>query len=292
MTVLVLGSTGNIGPYVVEALVAQGTPVRALVRDVDKARERLPEGVEIVEGDFEDAPTIAKAVDGVDSVFLLTPHGFTMADAQLRIIRALRRTGVKIVKLSGTSSAIRPDGPLATREHWEVEEILKASGQPYVILRPNAFMQTMINQIMLPGIKATGKMPNPLADAGLSMIDGQDIGEVAAAVLTKSDWDGQTLVLTGPRAVGYREIAEHIGKVRGQEIEVLEITPEDVKTASIARGLEPWEAEHFQEMYEIFRNRESEYVSDEVAKVTGRAPRTIEAYLERNADVFREGVAA
>ena len=292
MTVLVLGSTGNVGPYVVESLVAQGTPVRVLVRNAEKARERLPESVEIIAGDFEDAATIASAADGVDSVFLLTPHGFTMADVQLRIIRELRRTGVKIVKLSGTSSAIRPDGPHATREHWEVEEILRASGQPFVILRPNAFMQTMINQIMLPGIKATGKMPNAIGDAGLSMIDGEDIGEVAAAVLTRSDWDGQTLVLTGPRAVGYREIAEHIGTVRGQQIEVLEITPEDAKNSSLARGLELWEAEHFQEMYEMFRGRESEYVSDDVEKVTGHPPRTVEDYLDRNATAFREGVAA
>ena len=48
-----------------------------------------------------------------------------MADLQLRVIRELRRTGIRIVKLSGTSSAITPDGPYACREHWEVERVLR-----------------------------------------------------------------------------------------------------------------------------------------------------------------------
>jgi uncharacterized protein YbjT (DUF2867 family) len=69
-----------------------------------------------------------------------------MADLQLRIIRTLRRSGIKIVKLSGTSTAITPDGPYACREHWEIEQVLAGSDQPYVILRPNAFMQTLIDR--------------------------------------------------------------------------------------------------------------------------------------------------
>jgi NAD(P)H dehydrogenase (quinone) len=288
MTVLVFGATGNVGRHVVEALMAQGTPTRVITRQASKAASTLPAGVDIVEGDLGHGPTVMAALDGVESVFLLTPHGYNMADVQLRIIRELRRTGIKIVKLSGTASAVRPDGPQALRQHWEVETILKASEQPYVVLRPNAFMQTMINQIMLPTIKATGKMPNAISKAGLSMIDAVDIAAVAAQVLTKPDWDGETIVLTGPRAVTYYEIADHIGSVRGQTIEVLEITPEDVRDSSLARGLELWEAEHFQEMYQMFRDRESEYVTDDVERIAGRAPGTIESYLERNAEAFRD----
>lgn len=293
MTVLVLGATGNVGRHVVEALVAQGTPTRVITRSAEKARDILPDGVEIVEGDIAHGPTVMSNLDGVESVFLLTPHGYNMADIQLRIIRELRRTGIKIVKLSGTSSAVRPDGPQALRQHWEVEQVLVASEQPYVIIRPNAFMQTMIHQIMLPSIKATGKMPNAIADASLSMIDARDIGAVAAQVLTKDTWDGEILVLTGPRAVSYYEIAEGIGVARGEQIEVLEITPNDIRLSSLARGLEEWEAEHFQEMYEMFRNKESEYVTDDVERVTGTAPRTIEVYLVESANAFRvQGVPA
>ncbi|QEO13890.1 NAD(P)H-binding protein [Agromyces intestinalis] len=291
MTVLVTGATGNIGPHVVEALVAQGTPTRVISRDAARARGILPDAVDVVEGDLY-AGAVDAALDGVDAVFLLTPHAFDMADLQLRIIREVRRSGVKLVKLSGTDSAIRPDGPQALRQHWEIETVLQGSGQPFVTLRANAFMQTMIGQIMLPAIRATGRIPNPLADAGLAMIDGADVGAVAARVLTDDTWDGSTLVLTGPRAVAYREIAERIGEIRGSAIEVVEVTPADVRAGMLARGMEPWEAEHFEEVYQVFRDHGAEVVTDTVEVVTGRPAGTVEAYLDRNAAFFREPGAA
>lgn len=287
MTVLVLGSTGTVGPHVVRALLAQGTQTRVIVRNGDKARQILGPAVEVIEGDINDPAILHSATDGVDALFLLTPHGNAQADLQLRVIRELRRTDIKIVKLSATSSTVHAGGPLASREHWEVEEILKASGQPFVILRPNAFMQSAINQVMLPAIKATGKLPNAIAQAGLSMIDAADVGDVAARVLTKPDWDGETIILTGPRAVTYYEIAKLVGSISGQEIEVVEITPADIRESSLARGVELWEAEHFEEMFQAFRDDKASFVTDNVELIAGHAPGTIEDYLARNADVFR-----
>ena len=276
-SVLVLGATGNVGRHVVRELVASDTHVRAHTRDAAKAAEIIP-GAELVEGELTDQ-LVEGAIDGVDAVFLLSPHGYAMGEGQLRVIRALRRTGVRIVKLSGTSSAITPDGPHACRQHWEVEEVLKASGQPFVILRPNSFMQVLIGQIMLPALRATGAIPNALGASGISLIDARDVAAVAARTLTSDAWDGETLVLTGPRAVTYPEIAGLVSAIRGEQVPVADITPADVKVAMLARGLQPWEAEHFEEMYQLFRDGESAFVTDTVERVTGAPPRTVEAYL-------------
>lgn len=287
MTVLVLGATGTVGPHVVSALRAQALPTRVLTRDAANARAVLGDDIEAVEGDIAGEADLHAALDDVESVFMLTPHSFDATGLQLRIIRALRRTGVRIVKLSGTSAAIRPDGPHACRQHWEVEQVLAGSGQPHVVLRPNAFMQTLINRIMLPAIEATGKLPNPLGASGISMIDGRDIGEVAAAVLTSDRWDGDTLVLTGPRAVTYPEIAKLIGNVRGEPISTMETTPDDVRRSLLERGVEEWEASHFQEMYQLFRNGESAYVTLVVDEILGRPAGTIEDYVTREAGALR-----
>lgn len=286
MTVLVLGATGTVGPHVVRTLRGRGSDVRVIVRNADKARSLFGNAVDVVEGDISDPRMLHSSLDGVDALFLLTPHGNTLADVQLRVIRELRRTGIKIVKLSATSSTIRPNGPQVSRAHWEVEEVLRASGQPFVILRPNAFMQSAISQIALPAIRATGKLPNAIGTAGLSFIDAADIGNVAATVLTEPTWDGETLVLTGPRAVTYREVAELIGEIRGQQVDLLEITPADLRASQLARGVEPWEAEHLEEMFQIFRDNASSQVSTDVERVTGRAPGTIEDYLERQAEAI------
>ncbi|WP_029144792.1 NAD(P)H-binding protein [Microbacterium luticocti] len=280
MPALILGATGNVGPHVVRELQVQGEHPRVMVRDADRAHALLGDDVDVHAGDMTDPAALAAAADGVDTVFLLSPHGFSMGDAQLGVIRALRRTGIRIVKLSGTSSAITPDGPHACRQHWEVERILQESGQPFVILRPNSFLQVLVERLMLPGLNATGTIMNPLGDAGISLIDARDVGAVAAATILRHDWDGQTLVLTGPRAVTYAEIADLVAARTGRPAGLAQVTPADVRASLVARGTEEWEAEHFEEMYALFRAGESAFVTDTVEQVTGRAPRTIEAFLD------------
>ncbi|WP_223622878.1 NAD(P)H-binding protein [Microbacterium sp. EST19A] len=280
MPALILGATGNIGPHVVDELRRLGDTPRVLVRDGQRARALFGPDVEVVAGDATDSDAIRAAAEGMDSVFLLSPHSFTMADLQLGVIRALRRTGIRIIKLSGTASAITPDGPLACREHWEIEQVLEGSGQPFVILRPNSFLQVLVGKLMLPGIHSTGKIINPLGTAGISMIDARDVGAVAARVLTSHAWDGQTLSLTGPRPVTYAEIAEAVSARRGVPVAVADVTLDQVHASLTANGMAPWEAEHFREMYELFAAGASAFVTDTVREVTGNEPRTIEAYLD------------
>ena len=179
MSVLVLGATGNVGPHVVSGLIALGDRPRVMVRDAARARSMFGADVEVVAGDVRDPSALGSAIDGVDSVFLLSPHSFAMADLQLGVIRSLRRTGIRIVKLSGTDSAITADGPYACREHWEIERILKDSGQPFVILRPNSFMQVLVGRLMMSALRATGTVVNPIGTAGISLIDARDVGAVA-----------------------------------------------------------------------------------------------------------------
>lgn len=150
MTIAVIGATGTIGPHIVRSLQARDATIRVITRDAQRARTLLPGSIEIREADITDHDSIIDAAAGASSLLLLTSHAHDMTDVQLRIIRALRRSGVRIVKISGTSSAINPDGPYTCRQHWEVEKILESSGQPFVVLRPNAFMQTLIGQILIP----------------------------------------------------------------------------------------------------------------------------------------------
>jgi uncharacterized protein YbjT (DUF2867 family) len=286
MRPLIIGGTGTVGPYVVSGVLARGTRPRVLTRDAERARGLLPAEAELVEGDPGDDDTVRRAAEGCEAVFLLTEHDHDMSDLQLRIIRALRRAGPRIVKLSGTSSAITPDGPYTCRQHWEIEHVLAATGQPWTVVRPNAFMQTLIGTIMLPAVRATGAIPNAVGGAGISFVDARDVGEVCAELLIDAAWDGRTLVLTGPRSVTFAEIAAVVGELGGRPVATADITPAVVRENLLGRGMAPWEAEHFQEMYQLFRDGESEFVSDDVAQVLGRAPRTVEDYLEENRDAL------
>src|SRR5665213_312522 len=68
MKVLVIGGTGLVGSAVVKELMNRGADLRLMVR---KTSPSVPEGVEIAVGDLLDPPTVAKALDGVDKLYLL-----------------------------------------------------------------------------------------------------------------------------------------------------------------------------------------------------------------------------
>ena len=287
MNVLVLGATGNVGPHVVSALHSAGVTPSVLVRNGVTARELFGDIAHVIAGDVTEGSTLASAMKGVDSLLLLSPHSYSMADLQLRVIREVRRTGARIIKVSGTSAAIKPTGPHACRQHWEVERVLVESGQPFVILRPNSFMQVLVGKQMIPALQSSGVIPNPIAGSGISFIDARDVGAVAARVLLRHDWDGQTLELTGPRSVTYADIADLVSGLQGRTLSTVETTPANVRATLIERWMAVWEADHFQEMYQLFRDGESERVTSTVEEVTGIPARTLERFLAEQLGTHR-----
>lgn len=66
---LLTGATGTVGHAIARALLAEGRAVRALVRDVERGRELVPDRVELVAGDVTDAASVRRAVAGCDVVY-------------------------------------------------------------------------------------------------------------------------------------------------------------------------------------------------------------------------------
>jgi dihydroflavonol-4-reductase len=68
-SVLITGATGTVGWPIARDLVARGDSVSALVRDTERARAILPEGVTPVPGDVADRESVRRAVAGSEVVF-------------------------------------------------------------------------------------------------------------------------------------------------------------------------------------------------------------------------------
>ena len=92
-TVLVLGGTGFIGRALVKRLLHDGIGVRALVRDTSGRTEWLArQGVELVKGDIADTASVAVALDGIQSVYLLSrASGPAWADYRRLDVEPTRR---------------------------------------------------------------------------------------------------------------------------------------------------------------------------------------------------------
>ena len=106
--ILVTGATGNVGSRVVHELRGRGVPVRAFVRDRDKAAGMLGGDVELAIGDFGDPGSIRAALDGVDGVFLACSNQPQQVEHETRVIDAAEEAGVlRIVSLRWSRTPAR-----------------------------------------------------------------------------------------------------------------------------------------------------------------------------------------
>jgi uncharacterized protein (TIGR01777 family) len=113
MRVVVTGATGFIGVPLVAALRARGDAVVALVRDEQRARARLGDGVELVATDLETAGPWQRAIAGSDAVVSLAgePLGGKRWDArQKQVIRDSRVEATRVVveAIAAADAAARP----------------------------------------------------------------------------------------------------------------------------------------------------------------------------------------
>ena len=162
--ILVTGATGNVGSRVVHELRGGGVPVRAFVRDRDKAVGMLGDDVELAIGDFGDPASIQAALDGVDGVFLACSNQPQQVEYETRVIDAAEEAGVRrIVKLSALGTEI--GSPVAFWDwHARIENHLRASDVPFVILRPTFSMANLLASAE--AVQYTGKLFAPAGTRG------------------------------------------------------------------------------------------------------------------------------
>ncbi|MGP3969976.1 NAD(P)H-binding protein [Streptomyces sp. 6N223] len=240
MTVVVTGATGTVGGEVARRLVAAGHPVRLLARRPERLRER-PElagpGTEVVTADLDaDEPArLAAALAGARSVFLLTNNPLRPEHDERLVTAALaaheagggaapRVPGPRLVKLSALAVTDPGAQDLITRWHRENEARVTASGLPWTLLRPRAFMSNALS--WAPGIRADGTVRAPAGDGRNACVDPRDIAEAAVRALTEDGGphDGRAYALTGPAAVSPREQTEQLAEVLGQPLRFAELT--------------------------------------------------------------------
>ena len=265
--ILITGANGNVGTMVIKKLAEGKHPVRAFVRNRTQAREITLPGVEIVEGDFTKPKTFARALDGVERLFLLVPSSADAEQQQCNFVDAAKNGKVKhIVKLSQLGASTSAPGRFQ-RYHGAVEHYILKSKIPYTFLRPNLFMQGLLN--FRQTIASQGVFYAPVSHARISVIDVRDIGAVAAKTLTEPKHEEKIYDLTGPEALTHAEMAEQLSQAVGKPIKHVEVLPEVMKEMLLKSGLPAWQAEGVVEDYDHYRKGEAEQVTSEVKDVTG-----------------------
>lgn len=221
-TVVVTGATGRQGGAVARALLAAGTPVRALVRN-PRARgaielERL--GAQLVRGDLDDPASLRAVMEGARGLFSIqapgprrTP-GDVHSDTELVRARnlaaaaAAARVGQVVhTSASGVTRLVDESRWGASMSHTfqvktRAEEAMRETGAAAVtILRPAAFMENFLppSYFYAPG-SADRLLVAYDADSPQAFVAVADIARAAAAAFSEPEtFDGVELELAGDK---------------------------------------------------------------------------------------------
>ncbi len=284
-TILITGTTGNIGRELTKQLLAQKVPFRAMVRSTEKFETfSKMEGVELVVGDFNDASTVANALKGIERAFLLTNSSEQAETQQLTFVEEASRAEVKqIVKLSQWAADV--DSPVRfLRYHAVVENKIKESGIAYTFLRPNLFMQGLL--AFRETIVDRDKFFAAVGDAKISIVDVRDIAAVAAAALTEDGHAGKIYNITGPEALSHQEMAEKLSVALNRQIQFVDISPGSMREALASVGFPNWQVDGLIEDYAHYHRGEALTITDDIKDATGKPPHSFEEFARDYAPEF------
>jgi len=118
---LVTGATGFTGGHLARRLAASGRPVRALVRDRNRAADLARDGVSLVEGDLRDLDALDRATKGVETVFHIAAV-YRQAGIPEETYRAINAIAVQqIVEAAARNGARRVVHCSTVGVHGDVE---------------------------------------------------------------------------------------------------------------------------------------------------------------------------
>ena len=282
--ILITGATGTVGSEVVKGLSAQGVGVRAITRDLRKAEANQLPHVQFVQGDLDDPESIRAACEGMGRAFLLTNSTERAEQQQLAFTRVAQESGVRhIVKLSQLHADAGSQERFL-RYHGVVEEAIRESGLTYTFLRPNLFMQGLLN--FRESIRQQNAFFAAAGDARISAVDVRDLADVAVAALTTSQHDNKTYSLTGPEALTFAEMARQLSKAVGRDITFVDVPPESMRAALAGLGFPEWQADGLLEEFAMYRRGEAAGVESGGREALGRSPRSFEEFARDYAPLF------
>jgi NADH dehydrogenase len=225
--ILVTGGTGFVGSHLIRRLRQEGIPVRAIVRNPDKAQALKDLGVDVVKGDVSDAASLEKATSGIERVIHLVGiiqegAGATFQGVHVEgtrnVIEATKKAGVRHFFYQSALGTRPNANSKYHKTKWAAEELVRAGGISYTILRPSL--------IYGPGDLFTIRLSEmirlspllPVIGSGRSKVQPIFIDDVATCILKAVTSDcclNEIYEIGGPDQLTYEEVTVAIADAMG-----------------------------------------------------------------------------
>lgn len=276
-SILVTGGTGKTGRRVVDLLHRRAISVRSATRS--------PKTPDQVRFDWNDASSFETALLGVSGVYMVAPPG----DAEpLRVMRpfidrALDMGVDRLVLLS--SSLLEDGGPLMGAVHAYMRE----RAPSWTVLRPSWFMQNFSEHQHVATIRDEGRIYSATGDGRVPFIDAGDIASVAVEALVASGFSNGDLVLTGPEALSYDDVARMLSMAAEREIHHHRLGVKQMTERFIADGIPEGFALALASMDAMIATGAEDRTTSEVLAATGRQPVSFSQFVGNEVERWRGG---
>jgi uncharacterized protein YbjT (DUF2867 family) len=225
---LVMGITGKVGGATAKHLLAQGKKVRALVRNREKTAHWADQGVEVVDGDWNDSAAIERALKGVEGAFVMLPAMWAPSpdfkeakDVIATYVQALTKVAPPRVVVLSSMGANRTSGLGMITALSLFEQGFRNLTSPVAFVRAGGFFENFLY-----GLQAaqSGTLPvfyNP-TNRKSTMVATNDVGAQLAKLLTGSPWSGHRVIELGSM-VSADEVAGQLGEVLKLDVKAFAI---------------------------------------------------------------------
>ncbi len=217
MSIVVTGATGHLGRHVVEQLLDEvpADQITAVVRSEEKAADFAARGVKIAVADYNAPETFDGLFSAGDKVLLISGNEFDKGRVQQHqvVLDAAKAAGVALLAYTSAPGSLK--AALAD-DHRGTEELILASGVPYVLLRNGWYNENYTEQ--LAPVLQYNAVTHAAGDGKVSSAARADYAAAAVAVLTGEGHENKTYELGGDEAWGFAEYAAELSKQTGKEI--------------------------------------------------------------------------
>jgi uncharacterized protein YbjT (DUF2867 family) len=228
--ILIVGATGHLGGVVTRMLLAQGQPVRILVRPQSDYQPLAEAGAQVVLGDLKERGSLDAACQGAETIITTANSSArggedTVQTVDLQgnrhLIDAALAAGVnQFIFVSALTAD--PNSPVPfLQAKGQTEDYLRESGIPYTILAPNGYMEVQVAGVV--GMPAMMGRPVTIVGGGSRKHSFISVGDVAAfmlAAIGNPAAINQKLLLGGPQPLSFRDAVAIYERVLGHQIQV------------------------------------------------------------------------
>ncbi|MFC8799277.1 NmrA family NAD(P)-binding protein [Promicromonospora sp. NPDC057138] len=266
---------GDGGPHEVLALARRPAMVPAAV---SAAMPPAPgtggsgAGVVVpVFADYDDAASLRLALRGVDVLVFVSSDGEAarMLVHHRNVVEAAAASGVgHVVYLSGVDADLASPFCYAFTNGY-TEQLLAGSGCGFSFARASLFTE-FFAAFLRPAL-ASGELRVPGGDGRVSLVSRADVGRCLAALALLPP-SGRHHDLTGSAALTLRDMAGVLSELAGSPVRYADVAPSVLAEELARSGEDPWWTYAYSSMFASVREGRWAAVSDEVLRLTGRAP--------------------